>query len=543
VHLSLCTGLSADLTAKSGGGAFCHMTIRRMDHVGIVVDGLAAAIAFFVELGLELEGQAPVEGRWVDRVVGLDGVRVDVTMMRTPDGHGRLELTKFHTPTAVSAEPKNARANTLGIRRIGFASERRDASEVGRLRQKARRQQVAVTATHWYAQSHARHERRTESSGHRPASGAGGRGQDTVRPHQALLGQDTAASQKTVELESEVGGVWSARTGLTARWRLVPVPLEQGGPRACRRLRRPHHHHQPRRCRLGRFERNQGRSSPWRASKGDSKRFRAHPAAAHAGTELQRPPPDPDQIATACAARATVRAGRVAINLIHGQRCELRERWTQWHRQQRVRPADREPAMICKTRLWTLISPLAFVTESLSCHAADVPADTPASAARADASSAQTSIAGASPAPPDSSNPPVPAAETSYISNGPNYGNVGPNGTVNNYAPPPRRLVGLTVQPPYVDRLRATTVQALTITVHGTDPDAVQLGQDFWDVAIQLGWRPTSMPGTVVQPGDLGHGVAIASTAIRGDESDPLLGLPSGYTAGASHNQIDVWQR
>jgi catechol 2,3-dioxygenase-like lactoylglutathione lyase family enzyme len=99
------------------------MTIRRMDHVGVVVDDLAAAIAFFVDLGLELEGQAPVEGRWVDRVVGLDGVRVDIAMMRTPDGHGRLELTKFHRPTAVSAEPKNAPANTLGIRRIMFAVE------------------------------------------------------------------------------------------------------------------------------------------------------------------------------------------------------------------------------------------------------------------------------------------------------------------------------------------------------------------------------------------------------------------------------------
>jgi catechol 2,3-dioxygenase-like lactoylglutathione lyase family enzyme len=96
------------------------MTILRMDNVGVVVDDLEAAIAFFVELGLELEGEAPVEGRWVDRVVGLDGVRVDIAMMRTPDGHSRLELTKFHTPTAVSAEP-NAPANTLGIRRIMFA--------------------------------------------------------------------------------------------------------------------------------------------------------------------------------------------------------------------------------------------------------------------------------------------------------------------------------------------------------------------------------------------------------------------------------------
>jgi catechol 2,3-dioxygenase-like lactoylglutathione lyase family enzyme len=97
------------------------MTIRRMDNVGIVVDDLAAAIAFFVELGLELEGQMPIEGRWVDRIVGLDGVRVDIAMMRTPDGHSRLELTKFHKPTAVSDGPKNAPANTLGIRRIMFA--------------------------------------------------------------------------------------------------------------------------------------------------------------------------------------------------------------------------------------------------------------------------------------------------------------------------------------------------------------------------------------------------------------------------------------
>ena len=97
------------------------MTIRRMDNVGVVVADLAAAIAFFVELGLELEGQAAVQGRWADRVVGLDGVRVDVAMMRTPDGHGRLELMKFHSPAAVSAEPKNAPANTLGIRRIMFA--------------------------------------------------------------------------------------------------------------------------------------------------------------------------------------------------------------------------------------------------------------------------------------------------------------------------------------------------------------------------------------------------------------------------------------
>ncbi|MGH2583287.1 MAG: VOC family protein, partial [Dehalococcoidia bacterium] len=107
------------------------MTIQRMDHVGIVVDDLAAAIAFFVELGLELEGEMPVEGRWVDRVVGLDDVRVDIAMMRTPDGHGRLELTKFHTPTAVSAEPENAPGNTLGLRSIMFAVDDIDATVAG----------------------------------------------------------------------------------------------------------------------------------------------------------------------------------------------------------------------------------------------------------------------------------------------------------------------------------------------------------------------------------------------------------------------------
>ena len=96
------------------------MTIQRMDNVGIVVDDLEAATAFFVELGLELEGEATVEGRGVDRIVGLDGVRSDIAMLRTPDGHGRLELTKFHTPPARNTDP-NAPVNTLGIRRIMFA--------------------------------------------------------------------------------------------------------------------------------------------------------------------------------------------------------------------------------------------------------------------------------------------------------------------------------------------------------------------------------------------------------------------------------------
>ena len=99
------------------------MTIRRMDNVLIVVDDLEAATAFFTELGMELEGKTTVEGDWAGRVVGLDGVRADIVMMRTPDGHGRVELSKFHTPPAISSEPHNAPANTLGIRRIMFAVE------------------------------------------------------------------------------------------------------------------------------------------------------------------------------------------------------------------------------------------------------------------------------------------------------------------------------------------------------------------------------------------------------------------------------------
>jgi catechol 2,3-dioxygenase-like lactoylglutathione lyase family enzyme len=86
-----------------------------------VVDDLKAAIAFFAELGLELEGQTTVEGSSVDRLVGLERVRSEIAMMRTPDGHGRIELDKFHTPAAVRTEPEDAPVNALGIRRIMFA--------------------------------------------------------------------------------------------------------------------------------------------------------------------------------------------------------------------------------------------------------------------------------------------------------------------------------------------------------------------------------------------------------------------------------------
>jgi catechol 2,3-dioxygenase-like lactoylglutathione lyase family enzyme len=109
------------------------MTIQRMDNVAIVVDDLDAALAFFTELGMELEGKAQVEGLSVDRTVGLDGVRSDIAMMRTPDGHGRLELTKYHTPAASGAEPANPPPNTLGLHRVMFAVDDIDGT-VARLR-------------------------------------------------------------------------------------------------------------------------------------------------------------------------------------------------------------------------------------------------------------------------------------------------------------------------------------------------------------------------------------------------------------------------
>ena len=96
------------------------MTLLRMDNVGIVVDDLKAAIAFFQELGLELEGEATVEGPSVDSTVGLEGVRSDIAMLRTPDGHSRLELSKFHSPPATTSDP-NAPVNRLGMGRIMFA--------------------------------------------------------------------------------------------------------------------------------------------------------------------------------------------------------------------------------------------------------------------------------------------------------------------------------------------------------------------------------------------------------------------------------------
>jgi catechol 2,3-dioxygenase-like lactoylglutathione lyase family enzyme len=97
------------------------MAVKRLDNVSINVEDLDAAIAFFEKLGLELEGRATVEGDSVDRLVGLQGTRSDIAMMRTPDGHGRLELTRFQRPTAVGPDPRSAPANTRGMGRVMFA--------------------------------------------------------------------------------------------------------------------------------------------------------------------------------------------------------------------------------------------------------------------------------------------------------------------------------------------------------------------------------------------------------------------------------------
>ena len=109
------------------------MTLKRMDNVLIVVDDLEAVKAFFLELGLELEGETTVEGPRVDRLVGLQDVRATLALLRTPDGHGRIELDKFHTPEAIRIGPENAPMNALGIRRIMFAVDDID-DVVARLR-------------------------------------------------------------------------------------------------------------------------------------------------------------------------------------------------------------------------------------------------------------------------------------------------------------------------------------------------------------------------------------------------------------------------
>jgi catechol 2,3-dioxygenase-like lactoylglutathione lyase family enzyme len=106
------------------------MTLQRMDHVGIVVDDLEAATEFFVELGFERRGSGQVEGPWVDRIVALDGVRVDFAMMQTPDGHGRLELIRFRSPPSQGDE-SHAPANTRGLRHLAFVVDDIDAVLAG----------------------------------------------------------------------------------------------------------------------------------------------------------------------------------------------------------------------------------------------------------------------------------------------------------------------------------------------------------------------------------------------------------------------------
>jgi catechol 2,3-dioxygenase-like lactoylglutathione lyase family enzyme len=114
------------LVVESGFRTIEHLTIQRMDHVGIVVDDLEAATEFFVELGLELQGTGTVEGRWADRIVGLEGVRTSVAMMQTPDGNGRVELVQFHSPSH-QGDNGHAPANAPGLRHITFAVEGLDA--------------------------------------------------------------------------------------------------------------------------------------------------------------------------------------------------------------------------------------------------------------------------------------------------------------------------------------------------------------------------------------------------------------------------------
>jgi catechol 2,3-dioxygenase-like lactoylglutathione lyase family enzyme len=106
------------------------MTIQRMDHVGIVVDDLAAATDFFFELGLRLQSEWPAEGDWVDRVVGLEGVRAECAMLETPDGDGRLELVKFHAPPGPGADG-HAPANAPGLRHLSFTVDDLDAAVAG----------------------------------------------------------------------------------------------------------------------------------------------------------------------------------------------------------------------------------------------------------------------------------------------------------------------------------------------------------------------------------------------------------------------------
>jgi len=102
------------------------MAIKRLDHLSVVVDDLPAAIAFFTELGMTVDGEAAIEGPWVDRINGIEGIQVEIVMMETPDENGRLELTKFNNPQLVALEPAIAPPNALGLRSVMFTIDNID---------------------------------------------------------------------------------------------------------------------------------------------------------------------------------------------------------------------------------------------------------------------------------------------------------------------------------------------------------------------------------------------------------------------------------
>ena len=111
----------AEPTASESAPTLGGMTIQRMDNVGIVVEDLDATIAFFTELGMELEGRAEIEGRWAEKVVGLDDMRCEIAMMRIPDAPGRLELSMYHKPAVITPDPAISPSNTLNLHRVMFA--------------------------------------------------------------------------------------------------------------------------------------------------------------------------------------------------------------------------------------------------------------------------------------------------------------------------------------------------------------------------------------------------------------------------------------
>ena len=102
------------------------MSVKRLDHVVVVVDDMEASVAFFEELGLEIEGSAPISGDWVDRINGMQGINLDIVTLRTPDGQGRLELTTFRSPAAIRPEPSPPPPNALGLRSVMFAVDEID---------------------------------------------------------------------------------------------------------------------------------------------------------------------------------------------------------------------------------------------------------------------------------------------------------------------------------------------------------------------------------------------------------------------------------